>query len=156
MAPLLVPAPWKAKTKQKYYSSLSSICLPFFCLFENRRLAPEKGSRAVCETVGGWTGGVLRSPRISTSGHCFLAFVHIQKLEVSGLPLVQEIVETTGRYRCYSEVCRIWTENKFRNGKTKKLKTSSFLACHAPGSGKAEDIMSGSFRAVFTESLCHS
>lgn len=59
MGPLLVPAPWKAKTNQKYHSSFSLIYLCTFferILFENRRLAPEKGSTGVCQAVGSWTG----------------------------------------------------------------------------------------------------
>lgn len=73
MGPLLVPAPWKAKTKQKYHSSFSLIYLRSFfemILFENRRLAPEKGSTGACEAVGCWTGGVLLSPRTGTAVHC--------------------------------------------------------------------------------------
>lgn len=73
MGPLLVPAPWKAKTKQKYRSPFSLIYLCSFfemIFFENRRLAAEKGSTGVCEAVGCWTGGVLLSPRTSTAVPC--------------------------------------------------------------------------------------
>lgn len=58
MGPLLIPAPWKAKTNQKYHSFFSDLFMFFFemILFENRRLAPEKGSTGVCQAVGSWTG----------------------------------------------------------------------------------------------------
>lgn len=73
MGPFLVPAPWKAKAKEKYHSSFSQIYLCSFfemILFENRRLAPEKGSTGACEAVGYWTGGVLLSPRTGAAVHC--------------------------------------------------------------------------------------
>ena len=88
MGPHLAPAPWEAKTKQKYHSSFPLIyLLSFFemIFFENRRLALEKGSTGVSEAVGCWTGGILLSPSTGTAVCCSALLAHTVILPLHGL-----------------------------------------------------------------------